>query len=185
MRIVPDVGRKAARARTPSTRTRLGYSRKLSLARSLACHRKVDNVARVPIVIGLPGGASSVARARVCLGFTESLSPPTRSRTPFSRRSAEGLLGVETITPYTCSGLMVREYYIRIWNTPDNKGRESTVVVWHWYGKSRSATGNGGWGMGDEGATESTVIYRARWNRWKRWSCWNLTSRYITSYNIL
>lgn len=101
------------------------------------------------------------------------------TRTPFSRRSAEGPLGVETITPYTCSGLMVREYYIRIWNTPDNKGGESTVVVWHWYGKSRPATRNGGWGMGNEGATESTVIYRVLWNRW------DLTSRYITSYNIL
>jgi len=33
------------------------------------------------------------------------------------RRAAEGLRkagGIETITPYTCSGLMVREYYIRV-----------------------------------------------------------------------
>lgn len=152
MRIVLDVGRKAARACT-RTRTRLGYLGKLSLARSLACRRKVDNVTRVPIVI--KPARRSIARARVCLGFMESLScspqAPTRSllamRRDAVRRSVEGLFGVETITPYTCSGLMVREYYIRIWNTPDNKGGESTVVLWLLALVWEISAGDGEWGM--------------------------------------
>lgn len=72
---------------------------------------------------------------------------------------------------------MVREYYIRIRNTPDNKGGECAVVVWHW------CVGNLGAGREmrrDRGG--ETVIYRVLLE-----PRWNLTSRYITcrtvSYN--
>lgn len=92
---MPDVGRKAARRAFALALDAVGLSRK-TLARSLACRRKVDNVARVAIVIGLPGEASSVARARarVCLGFT-------RSRTPFSRAvlPQKGCSGLKRLRP--------------------------------------------------------------------------------------
>lgn len=65
---------------------------------------------------------------RLSLSLFLSRTPISLSHPPDCLRKGRSL-GVETITPYTCSGLMVREYYIRIRNTPDNKGGECAVVV--------------------------------------------------------
>ena len=91
MRIVSDVGRKAARAYA-RTRTRLGYLGKLfTLARSLARRRKVDNVTRVPIVI--KPTRRSIARARLFGVYGIALAPirrlPSRGAT-VRRRAVRG-----------------------------------------------------------------------------------------------
>lgn len=72
-----------------------------------------------PIVIARAAGPSTLRRERglglhggivLALTLGRAFAPPARARD----RRRRAALGVETITPYTCSGLMVREYYIRI-----------------------------------------------------------------------
>jgi len=96
------------------------------------------------LLSNLLGGAS---HARLFGVYGIALTPTRLPSRGAARRSVEGLFGVETITPYTCSGLMVREYYIRIWNTPDNKGGESTVVLWLLALVWEISVGDGKWGM--------------------------------------
>lgn len=98
-----EVGRKAARARVRGVRTRtrtpqygsIIRENSRSLARSLVCRRKVDNVAHVAIVIELPearGPRRSIERRTRAFVWAlrnrvNRVLVPTRSRIPFSRDS--------------------------------------------------------------------------------------------------